>query len=104
MRIHLSETTHKLVENAFEFEEQELGETSYRAIIDVGLLDVDENHIKPVDQNLSFVGASSDMLVIDLGENKKKYKIGDLLEFKLDYMGTLRVINSKYIDKKVKSD
>lgn len=89
---------------SYEFDNQELGDTSYRAIIDVGLLDVDENHIKPVDQDLSFVGASSDMLVIDLGENKKKYTIGDLLEFKLDYMGTLRVINSRYIDKKVKSD
>jgi len=86
---------------AFEFDNKDLGETSFRAIIDVGLLDVDENHIKPVDKALSFVGASSDMLVFDLGENKMNYKVGDLLEFKLDYMGTLRVINSKYIDKRI---
>jgi predicted amino acid racemase len=85
----------------FNFEEKLIGETSYRAIIDMGLLDVDEHHIEPVDPNLHFVGASSDMIVIDLKENEKNYKVGDLLEFKMDYMGVLRIINSKYVEKRV---
>jgi len=39
---------------------------------------------------------------MNLGENKKKYyKMGNLLEFKMDYMGALRIINSKYIEKRV---
>ncbi len=88
--------------HSFEIEENSFGKTSYRAIIDLGLLDVEQKHIDPVDKNISFVGASSDMLVIDLGENKKKYKVGDLLEFKMDYMGTVRIINSKYIEKRIK--
>jgi len=79
-----------------------MGNTSYRAIVDLGLLDVEQNHLEPIDKDISFVGASSDMLVIDLGSNKKNYKVGDLLEFKMDYMGTLRTINSKYIEKRVK--
>lgn len=87
--------------HSFEFKDNLRGQTSYRAIIDIGLLDVEEKHIEPIDKKLSFVGASSDMLVYDLGENNKNYKVGDLLEFKLDYMGTLRIINSRYIDKKV---
>ena len=37
-------------------------------------------------------------------ENKMKYKVGDLVEFKLDYMGLLRIMNSKYIEKKIKLD
>ena len=74
----------------------------YRAIIDLGLLDVDEKHIDPVDKKLNFVGASSDMIVVDLGENKKGYKVGDVLEFNMDYMGVLRAVNSKYIDKTIK--
>jgi ornithine racemase len=86
---------------SFEFPEEEIGKTSYRAIIDVGLLDVEEAHIEPADSNLRFVGASSDMLVVDLGQNKNNFKVGDMLEFHLDYMGTLRIINSRYIDKKV---
>ena len=87
---------------SFEFDNKQIGKTTYRAIIDLGLLDVDERHIEPIDKNISFVGASSDMLVIDLGENKKNYKVGDLLEFRMDYMGTLRILNSKYIEKKIK--
>ncbi len=88
--------------NTFEFNEEQLGKRSYRAIIDIGLLDVGESHIHPVDANIEMVGASSDMFVIDLGDNEKHYKVGDLLEFKMDYMGVLRTINSKYIDKRVK--
>jgi predicted amino acid racemase len=87
--------------NSYDFNEDLIGQTTFRAIIDLGLLDVDEKHIEPVDKNIHFIGASSDMLVMDLGENKKKYKVGDLLEFKMDYMGALRIINSKYIGKRV---
>ncbi|MCJ7802920.1 MAG: hypothetical protein MUP82_11255 [Candidatus Marinimicrobia bacterium] len=83
------------------FDDDLIGETTFRAIIDLGLLDVDETHIEPIDKKIKFIGASSDMIVIDLGDNKKNYKVGDLLEFKLDYMGVLRIINSKYIEKRV---
>lgn len=87
----------------FEFDVMNIGETSNRAIIEIGLLDVDVNHLELVDKTISIAGASSDMIVIDLDENKKKYKVGDLIEFKLDYMGTLRILNSKYIEKKIKN-
>ncbi|NJO92831.1 MAG: hypothetical protein HC831_30585 [Chloroflexia bacterium] len=83
-----------------EFDQSLLGETSYRAIIDLGLLDVDNEHIFPIDEVIKFAGASSDMIVVDLGENKNNYKVGDLIEFRMDYMGTLRIINSRYVEKK----
>ncbi len=88
---------------SYEFDQTNIGETSYRAIIDLGLLDVEPDHLELVDKSLKFAGASSDMIVIDLGENKKNYKVGDLVEFKLDYMGILRIMNSKYIEKRVKN-
>ncbi|MBN2697919.1 MAG: alanine racemase [Bacteroidales bacterium] len=87
---------------SFDFDEKRIGETSCRAIIDIGLLDVEENHIVPADPDIKLVGASSDMFVVDLGENRQHYRTGDLLEFSLDYMGTLRVINSRYIEKRIK--
>lgn len=88
---------------SYEFNQNNIGETSYRAIIDLGLLDVETEHIELVDKSLKLAGASSDMIVIDIDENKKKYKVGDLVEFKLDYMGLLRIMNSKYIEKKIKT-
>jgi predicted amino acid racemase len=86
----------------FEFDQKNIGETSNRAIIDLGLLDVDINHIELVDKTIKIAGASSDMIVIDLVKNRKKYKVGDLIEFRLDYVGTLRIVNSKYIEKKIR--
>ena len=87
-----------------EFKQSNIGETSYRAIIDLGLLDAETNHLEFTDKSLKFVGASSDMIVIDLGVNKNKYNVGDLVEIKMDYMGILRIMNSKYIGKKLKTD
>jgi predicted amino acid racemase len=86
----------------FDFKEEDIGQVGCRAILDLGLLDVDMDHIVPVDEKIKFAGASSDMLVVNLGSNKQGYAVGDVIEFKLDYMGTLRAINSKYIDKRVK--
>jgi predicted amino acid racemase len=87
--------------DSFEFDPSNVGQTSYRAIIDLGLLDVEIDQIELVDKSLKIAGASSDMIVINLNENKKGYKVGDFLEFRLDYMGTLRIMNSKYIEKKI---
>ena len=86
---------------SFDFSEDDIGKTSWRAIVDMGLLDVDEKHISPVNDEYEMVGASSDMFVIDLGENPKNLKVGDMIEFKMDYMGVVRILNSKYIEKRV---
>jgi predicted amino acid racemase len=85
----------------FEFDQTNLGKKTYRAIVDLGLLDVEPNHIELVDKNCKIVGASSDISVIDLGESKKEYKVGDFVEFKMDYMALLRIMNSKYIEKRI---
>lgn len=87
----------------YEIDMSKIGNTTNRAIIDIGLLDVETNHLELIDKTLKIVGASSDMIVIDLNKNKNKYKVGDLIEFKLDYMGILRIINSKYIEKRIKN-
>jgi len=86
----------------FDFDDKDIGKSSCRAILDIGLLDVDVKHMQPKDNTIEIAGSSSDMIVLDLGENNNKYKVGDLVEMQLDYMGTLSILNSKYIDKKIK--
>ncbi len=86
----------------YEFDSENIGKTSFRAILDLGLLDVGDAHIRSVDKDIEIVGASSDMIVIDIGKNKKNYKVGDLIEFRMDYMGMLRAMNSRYIEKRIK--
>jgi predicted amino acid racemase len=87
--------------HSYDFDPADASDTSYRAIIGLGLLDVDDKHLWCDDKSLEFVGASSDMIVMDLKNNPKKYKVGDELTFSMDYMGLLKLMNSKYIDKKV---
>jgi ornithine racemase len=86
----------------YEFNYKDVGKNSFRAILDIGLLDVEDKHIEPKDSSIEIAGSSSDMIVLDIGKNTKNYKVGDLIEFQLDYMGTLSVLNSKYIEKKIK--
>lgn len=99
--IPMGEIGHNLTGETKEFDQGLVADRAYRAILDLGLLDVEPDHITPIDETLEIVGESSDMIVIDLGTNPKNYKVGDLVEFKLDYMGILRVMNSVYVDKKV---
>lgn len=83
------------------------GETSYKAILDFGILDVDVNEINAKDKKVHFIGTTSDLTVYDLGENKRadnklKYKVGDKISFTPTYMGAARLMTSKFIDKKVR--
>lgn len=87
------------------FNEEDMSETSIKAILDFGLLDVEKDDIESVDGELKFVGITSDMLVVDIGNNKtkegkKKYSVGDKITFKPNYMAVARLLNSKFIEKK----
>tara|TARA_R110001583_G_scaffold48908_3_gene153068 strand:- start:328 stop:1401 length:1074 start_codon:yes stop_codon:yes gene_type:complete len=85
-----------------EVNQEDYGRNHSRGILDIGLLDISKTEfITPVDKNISFIGASSDMLVVDLSQTKKIYKVGDLVSFKMKYMGALLVMNSEYIEKKL---
>jgi predicted amino acid racemase len=88
-----------------DYNEEDISETSQKAILDFGLLDVDKEDIEAFDKDISFVGMTSDMLVIDLGSNrtndgKKKYGVGDKIRFKPNYMAVARLLNSKFISKR----
>ena len=87
-----------------DYTENDIGDTTVKAILDFGLLDVDKEDIECQDKDLSFVGITSDMIVVDLGTNRSKdgkikYNIGDKVHFTPNYMGVARLLNSKFIDK-----
>lgn len=79
--------------------EEDFGKTSYRAIIDVGVLDVLPQYLIPVEDQIRVTDASSDMIVLDLGEETNGLQVGDMIRFKLKYMGALSLMNSDYIEK-----
>ena len=88
-----------------DYDDKDINEESVKAILDFGLLDVDKKDIEAFDTELSFVGITSDMLVVDIGTNKtkdgkKRYEVGDKIRFKPNYMAVARLLNSKFIDKR----
>lgn len=93
------------VGHTVEYDESDIGERSYKAIMDFGLLDVAQEDLEAVDQGISFVGITSDMTVVDVGNNKTKdgkqrFKSGDSIMLRANYMAVARLLNSKFIDKK----
>ena len=77
--------------------------SSVRAIVDVGLIDIEAKHLKPEDASLKIIGASSDMMVVDMGSNMKNFKVGDEIKFRMDYMGILRIMHSGYVEKRMET-
>ena len=74
---------------------------TYRSIVDFGQLDVDVKDLRPKDENIQFVGTTSDMTVYDLGKDKGKYKVGDQIHFMPNYVSIARLMNSRYMSKKI---
>lgn len=81
----------------------EYGQESTRAILDIGLLDVNPKYLLPKNKKIKIAGGSSDMILLDLGDNQSKIKVGDQIPFRMKYMGALQLLNSDYVDKIVKA-
>lgn len=85
-------------------ESVDVSEKSTKAILDFGLLDVNTEDITSNEPGIDLVGVTSDMTVVDLGDNrtkdnKNKFKVGDKVKFTLNYMAVARLLNSKFITK-----
>lgn len=79
------------------------GKTSLRAIVDIGILDVDPNQISPLEDGVKIIGASSDMMILDVSRHDSEYRVGDKIEFNMNYMAVLRAMNSEYVDKVIET-
>jgi predicted amino acid racemase len=71
-----------------------------RAILAIGKQDVIVANIRPFDNRINIIGASSDHLILDVSNTD--YQVGDIIKFKLNYPGLLHLMNSPYISKEYK--
>lgn len=61
-----------------------------RAIVALGKYDVGMGlHVYPKDENIKVLGGSSDHIILDINDSKIDYKVGDIIEFNLDYESIL---------------
>ena len=82
-----------------QIDEDLYGKTAFRAILDIGYLDIQPDFLIPKSKDIEIVDASSDMLVVNVGQNERDLKVGDTVRFQLKYVGALGLMNSNYIDK-----
>lgn len=70
-----------------------------RAIVAMGRQDIDPSGMTPMDKNIDILGASSDHTILDVTKSDKDYKVGDIVEFYMDYGCLLKAMTSEYIEK-----
>lgn len=77
------------------------GGEEYRCLVDFGQLDVGLDDLTIKDRDVKFVGTTSDMTVYSLGKDKRKWKVGKQMQFSPNYMAVARLMNNRYVEKKV---
>jgi predicted amino acid racemase len=71
-----------------------------RAILAIGKQDVILENLFPIDEKVKIIGGSSDHLILDVTDTD--YKVGDIIEFNLNYPGLLHLMNSPYVNRNYK--
>lgn len=85
---------------AKEFSTPDIGDRK-KAIVAIGRQDVGYESLTPVDSKIKILGGSSDHTILDITDSKTDYQVGDVVEFKLDYLGVLSCITSEFVEKKI---
>jgi len=70
-----------------------------RAIVSMGKQDVNIEGLRPIDERLTILGASSDHMILDIEDSEHEINVGDEIAFSLAYSGLLSVSDSKYVGK-----
>lgn len=70
-----------------------------RAILAVGKQDIDIDGLAPIDSQVDILGGSSDHMILDVTNCDKEYKVGDVVEFVLEYGALLKAATSEYVKK-----
>ncbi|MFQ6609119.1 MAG: hypothetical protein ACE5EE_11420, partial [Fidelibacterota bacterium] len=77
------------------------GQRGYRALVSIGQLDTEIIGLMPVNSAYHIAGASSDVTVVNIGDDQDGLRVGDTIKFRLNYAALLRLMSGKYIEKVV---
>jgi predicted amino acid racemase len=77
------------------------GSRGFRAVITIGQLDTEVGGLSPLNVNYEVVGASSDLAVVNVGDNSENLRPGSIISFRPSYGALVRLMAGKYIDKVV---
>ncbi len=97
--IPLGETTSMTPFVAFGDDDVQPGQRGYRAVVTIGQLDTEIQGLAPIDERYSLTGASSDVAVLNLGDNPEGLQVGDTISFRPSYGSLVRLMLTPYVDK-----
>jgi predicted amino acid racemase len=80
-------------------EDLDPGQRGFRAIVAVGQVDTDVGGLTPVNECFRIAGASSDLTVVNVGEEKGGLAVGDTIGFRAAYSSFVRLMANPYTDK-----
>ena len=72
-----------------------------RAILGIGRQDCKIDVIYPRTPGAEVIGASSDHTIVDVTDCEETFKVGDVLEFDVDYGALLALFTSEYVSKNI---
>jgi predicted amino acid racemase len=70
-----------------------------RVILGIGGQDIDPTGLFPLNECMTVLHASSDHTIVDVTNCEQKYKVGDVIRFRLSYSALLRGMTSQYVFK-----
>ena len=70
-----------------------------RCIAAVGRADVEIECLTPMEEGVSILGGCSDHLLLDVSGAEREFRAGDIVEFKVGYVGVLRACTSASVEK-----
>ena len=77
------------------------GQRGYRALVSVGQLDTEVTGLTPIDSKYQIAGASSDVTVLNIGDDPGDLAVGTTIKFRLNYAALLRLMSGKYVEQVV---
>jgi len=80
-------------------EETDPGQRGYRAIVTVGQVDTDIAGLTPVCEDHRIAGASSDLTVVNVGDEKEGLSVGARIGFRTAYSAFVRLMANPYTEK-----
>lgn len=70
-----------------------------RAIVALGRQDIQVDGLSPLNEKVKILGASSDHLILDVTKSEKNYKVGDIVDFNMNYACLMQAMTSPYVSK-----
>lgn len=73
--------------------------SSLRGVLAMGYVEINLQGLRPLDENVLLVGATSDHTIIEFKNNSTQYRLGDKILFKVDYWTLLKIFSLSDVNK-----